>query len=242
MPRMPYDAKEKIINGLKEGPKSWKELLKTTGLSKAALSTNLNNFLDNSVVCTEVDANKRPPKTIYKINSKMLSSWRTLQPIRSAKKEISKSPWDEHLGRIGDWVMQHPKKLDELLRLEVISWLCHESSAGLAVSTDEDVDIESRDYDEPPTLPSDVEEICIGRVFRYVKRSFEESYGINIPTQKIEKEIERMKQEGFFTVGRKNLYGIRISKKMESSDTVGYGSTALINYYRKIEAEIKESK
>ena len=72
MPRMPYSARKKIVASLRKGSKTWGELLDDTGLSKAALSTNLKALIQELVVSTQVDASKKPPATVYKLEKAFL--------------------------------------------------------------------------------------------------------------------------------------------------------------------------
>jgi predicted transcriptional regulator len=69
---MPYNARNKIIASLEKGPKTWAGLLESTGLSKAAVSTNLKVLIQELVVTAEVDTSTKRPSTVYKIEKAFL--------------------------------------------------------------------------------------------------------------------------------------------------------------------------
>jgi DNA-binding HxlR family transcriptional regulator len=86
MPRMPYSARDKIVAGLKEGPKSWAELLNSTGLSKAALSTNLKVLTQELIVSSKVHESRKPRTAVYEIEKDFLEVREQLEQFLSGEK------------------------------------------------------------------------------------------------------------------------------------------------------------
>ncbi len=218
MPRRKVDAKKKILESLVKESRSWSDLLRDTGLSKAALSTHLRTLIDESIIITSADTSTRPPTTIYAANLKALFLRRTKTLYLSEKE---KGEFKEELRLfhdVGKWVEKHPQKLDELVRLIVISSLWYQSRYSIAVSTDMDVDVDSISSllggRALPVSLGEVESICIERLINSTKRTLKKSYGVVVPEQKIKQEIDKIRQECFFDVGQKSHFGIRVTKKL----------------------------
>ncbi|MBE8540400.1 MarR family transcriptional regulator [Geoglobus acetivorans] len=57
----------KIYSLIAEGPKTWKELIEGTGLSKSVLASHLQELEDDGLIISEIDPKDRRVK-IYKIN------------------------------------------------------------------------------------------------------------------------------------------------------------------------------
>ena len=86
MPRMPYSARNKIIVSLEQGTKSWAELLNSTGLSKAALSTNLKTLTQELIVSSKVDESRKPRVAVYEIEKDFLEVREQLEEFLSGEK------------------------------------------------------------------------------------------------------------------------------------------------------------
>lgn len=96
MPRRKINVTQKILQALrKNGPMSWGNLRKYLGVSKAGLSENLSPLVEQGLVKTEIDDERRPPRTIY-----------ALHETESANVEIPDTAIDE--------IKQHIKNNPEL--------------------------------------------------------------------------------------------------------------------------------
>jgi len=215
---MPYSARDRIVKSLRERPKSWSDLLKDTELSKAALSTNIRKLIQELVVATDIDASKRPPLTVYKINP-MASSLRTAKPVYSVKEEEEEPEYQIYdLQSIGKRVLKDPKRLDQLLRLYIIKEICDQSSKTFAIiPTDDDVELGlglSEFEEHLLKSEEDIHNFCIELITRSVKSFLESAYGIKLAENRIKEEIEKIRQEGFFDIGLKHHYGIKVTRKL----------------------------
>lgn len=219
MPRRKIDARAKILESLAREPRSWSDLIKDTGLSKAALSTHLRTLIEKSLVITSADTSTRPPKTVYSPNVKafLLRESKTLYSSGKEKLEESKEEF-RLFPEIGKWVLKHPQKLDELVRLTVISSLWYQSRYSVDVPSDNDVDVDSVSSllgGKPLSVSTEeVESICMERLVKSTRRMLKKSYGVEVSEQKIKQEIDKIRQEGFFDVGQKSHFGIRVTKKL----------------------------
>jgi len=239
MPRKPYNASEKIIESLEKGRKNWSELLRETGLSKAALSTNLKNLIGKSIVTTEVNSSARPPTTIYVINAKARLG-RLTTPLYPRKRETPEKISERVRRLIGKWASEDQKTLSRLIR----NYIAIEVSRGSAnslllfLSTDEDADTESPP-DERITRMSkkEIHQYFFNEILSTVK-GWLKTHGLDeVKDEAIQTIIEDMMREGIFTIGVKQFYGIKVPAK--SSDIWDKAWEEVRALYEKAEEEIK---
>jgi len=192
-----------------------------TELSKAALSTQLKTLIGQSQVTTTVDGSSRPPKTIYALDERAKHFW-TSKPLTSKQKAEPEKLKAIVTGfsEIAQFVIKQPGKLSELLRLAVLHSVWYGEHLNVAIPSDGDIDVASfhplPDLELTNITVKDADELCINQLVNRTKYWLKTMYNLEMPEleQQIRQEIEKLRQESFFDVGQKSLFGIRIKKKL----------------------------
>ena len=204
-------------------------------MSKAAVSTIIRNLIRESVVTTDVDSSKRPPMTVYKINP-LTPLFRTAGPLYSIQEEEEPEYRIYDMQLAGKRVVKDLKLLEQLLRLHVIKEICDQSRTFAVVSTEDYIDLGLPKLIKYPfESEQDVQDSFIESIITGVKYIFESGYGIKLPGDIVGNEIQKMRQQGFFDIGLKHHYGIRVAKKLAQLHENWIQE--MVNFYDKIEKE-----
>jgi DNA-binding HxlR family transcriptional regulator len=216
MPRWTKDAKSQIYACLFNGPKTWGDLLKETKLSNAHISRTIKKLIEDNIVSTKIDTTKRPSVTIYHLDKKKALEDMTETKNVLAQKEPESAPLFIPYQELGKFAQKQPGKLRYIVRLAIMQVLTGRKLVSITLSSSEDVDMESFSLAKAQSAitAKEAETLCMKELMAMICRAIKWYYGIEVPEKLVEQETSKLLEEGFFDIGPKNIYGVRVKQKL----------------------------
>jgi hypothetical protein len=214
MPRWEKDAKTLIRTCLLSGSKPWGALLKETGLSGAQISRTIKELIEKKEVSTSIDDSKRPVTTIYSLDKKKALSRMTesAQQLQKKREVPSFIPFPG----LGKFAQKQPGKLKDVIRLEAMRVLTEGAPITVSLPSNDDIDMETFSLEKEQTTltAKEVSDLCTLKLVKAIVRSTKSFYGIEVSEELVEQETKKLLDEGFFDLGPKSDYGVRVKKKL----------------------------
>ena len=218
--------KKRIIEALKRRPMGWSDLLEYASVSKGALSTHLNELIKGGVLTTVVDSERRPPSTIYRLNTDKLTEQRVIS-FKSLllQEEPTTTQISILTSEIKDIVQKKEKekialaKKDpgarELLLQEIVLATVMDGSTIYFVSEEggrwEPYAGETAAYPSAEEARKKWIKEKVSSIEDYLK----EIYEIPFEREEVEEMINDLFERGLIRFGNKNLFGPLYSEKVK---------------------------